>query len=103
MSKDKNYDYVTIAATDRANVLQITSKSDFFKQKLHYSVDEYDIKFRISTIDDKKHIVNPCLQQCGFSSTKISVGIHLDIDEIPLGKHYFDEDSTIDEVIINYK
>jgi len=99
----KNYNYVTISKTDRANVLQITTKSDFFKQRITYKVDEYDIRFKIATIDDTYHVIKPSKKDSGFTSCKISVSINLDIDEIPIGKIYFDEDSTADEVIINYK
>ena len=98
----KDYNYINISkSSKRVNILDISSKSELFKGRLTYVIDEYCIIFKRANIMDKKTI-KPTPTQSGWFGTKIVVNIELDIDVIQEGKYYFDEDSDEDTAIIIY-
>lgn len=87
------YIRVNKAQTDRQRV--ITSKSDFFKGRTIFKVEKDKIIFKKPTIDYRGKSYKFCLHVDGFYHSTI-------LCEIPLGKFYFDEDESNEDIIVAY-
>lgn len=78
-----------------SNSVSVQSNSDFFAQELTVKVDDDKITFKSATLEDKKSR-KPRLNKGNWYQLSI-------VANKQDGKYDFDEESTIDEVIVYCK
>ncbi len=96
LTPKNNFDYINICKTGQLNSVQFVTKSSFFKVKEQIIIKVTDEKviFRYPTIDynGKTYFINRASQYGWMQMSFPKL--------LPLGKIYFDEESTEDEVIL---